>query len=438
VQGNDIKEELDHRLQEIIDSHVSSLGAEFRRLIGDLPLQVDTAGETGGESQTEALALLKESVDAIHATSNQREMAYRLLDATGQQATRCALFLIRGESCVGFETRGFDDGSPTFDQIAMTPLGDDPLCAALNHQDTMHLHGSSLAASALAEWVGEPQPQQVCLAPIVVGGQTVALLYADSGAAVEPGTIYPESVEILASVAGMFLERMRRPATEVAASDQPATEPTDPAPEEHPAGNAHQAMPLSDGTDEDALTAAPATGDETLMSDPNPAMAQEQSGAVQVEEDDLAETCVLVGNETPPPAFDPTATVALSDLPGTEAVPVADEPLVDEPLTDEVAAGPAAAAPAPSVQEAPAVTQQEEDARRFARLLVSEIVLYNEAQVKAGKKNADLLSRLKEPITRSRQTYEERFGAQSMEFFHEELVRTLADGDPRLLGVNNS
>jgi hypothetical protein len=46
------------------------------------------------------------------------------------------------------------------------------------------------------------------------------------------------------------------------------------------------------------------------------------------------------------------------------------------------------------------------DARRFARLLVSEIKLYNEQKVADGRRNSDLYDRLKEDIDRSRQMYE--------------------------------
>lgn len=77
------------------------------------------------------------------------------------------------------------------------------------------------------------------------------------------------------------------------------------------------------------------------------------------------------------------------------------------------------------------------DARRFARLLVSEIVLYNQAQVDEGRRNHDLYSRLKSAIDRSRQAYESRFGqsaARRFDFFHEELVATLAANNPALLG----
>ena len=79
-----------------------------------------------------------------------------------------------------------------------------------------------------------------------------------------------------------------------------------------------------------------------------------------------------------------------------------------------------------------------EEARRLARLLVSEIKLYNEEQVEEGRRNRDLYERLKEDIDRSRQMYEERVEPRilkSTDYFYEELVRILAAGDSIALGI---
>jgi hypothetical protein len=77
-------------------------------------------------------------------------------------------------------------------------------------------------------------------------------------------------------------------------------------------------------------------------------------------------------------------------------------------------------------------------ARRYARLLVSEIKLYNEAAVRAGRERRDLLARLGPEIDRARRLYEERvpttiFNREHL--FEEELLQTLAEGDPSLLGA---
>jgi hypothetical protein len=79
-----------------------------------------------------------------------------------------------------------------------------------------------------------------------------------------------------------------------------------------------------------------------------------------------------------------------------------------------------------------------DEARRLARLLVSEIKLYNEDQVEAGRRNRDIYERLREDIDRSRQMYEERVEprlAKSTDYFYQELVRILAAGDAKALGI---
>ncbi len=76
-------------------------------------------------------------------------------------------------------------------------------------------------------------------------------------------------------------------------------------------------------------------------------------------------------------------------------------------------------------------------ARRFAKLLVDEIQLYNREKVEQGRRNADLYSRLKLEIEKSRAAYDKRYG-QSLgdptDYFREELVRILANNNPALLG----
>ena len=93
----------------------------------------------------------------------------------------------------------------------------------------------------------------------------------------------------------------------------------------------------------------------------------------------------------------------------------------------------------------PAATAVAEDddlhkkAKRYARLLVDEIKLYNQSKVAEGKQSRDLYDRLREDIEKSRATYEKRYGkslAASSEYFNQELVRILADNDIKLMGNN--
>jgi hypothetical protein len=79
-----------------------------------------------------------------------------------------------------------------------------------------------------------------------------------------------------------------------------------------------------------------------------------------------------------------------------------------------------------------------EEARRLARLLVSEIKLYNEERVEEGRRNRDIYERLKEDIDHSREMYEARVEpriVRTTDYFYQELVRILAAGDAKALGI---
>ena len=78
-------------------------------------------------------------------------------------------------------------------------------------------------------------------------------------------------------------------------------------------------------------------------------------------------------------------------------------------------------------------------AQRFARLLVDEIKLYNQAKVAEGRKNKNLYDRLKEAIEKSRATYQKRYGntvAVSGNYFQHEIIRSLAEDDLSIMGAN--
>ncbi len=79
-----------------------------------------------------------------------------------------------------------------------------------------------------------------------------------------------------------------------------------------------------------------------------------------------------------------------------------------------------------------------EEARRLARLLVSEIKLYNEEQIEEGRRQRDIYPRLQDDIDRSRQMYEDRVDAKvrdEVDYFQQELVNILAGGDAGALGM---
>jgi hypothetical protein len=116
----------------------------------------------------------------------------------------------------------------------------------------------------------------------------------------------------------------------------------------------------------------------------------------------------------------------------------------ERPVSETASAPPEPSRPTDSARrlsgplaDATAGDERREEARRFARLLVSEIKLYNERAVIEGREHGNLYERLRDDIDRSRQMYDERIPQDvrsGTNFFYEELVQILADGRPEALG----
>src|SRR6266567_1411814 len=153
-----------------------------------------------------------------------------------------------------------------------------------------------------------------------------------------------------------------------------------------------------------------------------------------------------------PPVVAPVQTVSSFSDPFAahtpkHLAPVAAPP--PEPAAEvvEVAAhaASASAASAPAAAADPFAGMSAEDAdthrkaQRFARLLVDEIKLYNQAKVAEGRRNKDLYDRLKEDIEKSRSTFQKRYGntaAAGGDYFQKEVVRSLAEDDYAVMGAN--
>ncbi len=140
----------------------------------------------------------------------------------------------------------------------------------------------------------------------------------------------------------------------------------------------------------------------------------------------------------PPPAEPvsepPPAEPAAESMPPEQEVPAAAPP-AEDPLS---AAVPVEESPsAPEAAGGEELETHHNEARRFARLLVSEILLYNEEEVEKGRRSNDIYSRLKADIERSRSMYDKRAheGVKaSVDHFHEEVLRILAKGEQESMG----
>ncbi len=119
------------------------------------------------------------------------------------------------------------------------------------------------------------------------------------------------------------------------------------------------------------------------------------------------------------------------------APPLARWEVPEAPVTDVAPSEPAAPGSLAGPLAQPESDGGREEARRFARLLASEIKLYNEQAVAVGRKHGNLYALLAGDIERGRALYEQRVPLEARsgaDYYSEQLVEVLAGGDRRLFG----
>jgi hypothetical protein len=138
-------------------------------------------------------------------------------------------------------------------------------------------------------------------------------------------------------------------------------------------------------------------------------------------------------------------TPALAEIEAQSAIAEVQSAVVemDAALAEPLPIGHAETETTPETPPVAAISTEDQEvhrkAQRFARLLVDEIKLYNQAKVAEGRKNKDLYDRLKETIEKSRGTYQKRYGntvAASGNYFQHEIIRSLAEDDLSIMGAN--
>ncbi len=211
-----------------------------------------------------------------------------------------------------------------------------------------------------------------------------------------------------------------------------------------------EAEPVKDDYEASEAASAPTHVDEEQAETSEPEEAEEFDAVPTAEMPAVSTAPPAEGTESEIPGFQPlvpppppappffASSGAQNDLSSTPK----DEPPIAAPVfAAPIVEPPRPAQPIMSVPTPASETEQRahNDARRFARLLVSEIKLYNAAKVNEGRRSFDLYERLKEEIDRSRKVYDKRVSpavATKFDYFYDELVQTLAEGDVAKLGAN--
>lgn len=444
------------------DTSVAITISEHIRAAHERGIEEAAAQSTRTKASSD-MALLKAAIDDLDDQRSQSDILGTLVNSAASFAPRVAFFVIKNEQATGWRARGLEGtvGDDAIREISL-PLSSDTLLSDVVHSRATWSGspGHNADDHILTSKLGSEPPQRMVAVPLVVRGKAVAVLYADS-AALESDSINLEALETLVRVAGMAVELVpaTRPAPvpRAARIEQPLSQPettTAPSPdetataEETPAVEAEAEQPAE--IEQPAETEQPA---EAEYASPQETPAEQWSAAPPAEEAAPAET-----TETAETAYDPDATLIREAQPlQAEYQPAVEttEPQSQFEAQPSFGAEPQPAAPASDFaaplgaarrwgrdEALPIEVSEDEkrlhiDARRFARLLVSEIKLYNEQKVQEGLSQGDIYERLREDIDRSRQMYDKRVAppvAARYDYFHQELVSTLAKGDPAKLG----
>ncbi len=396
------------------------------------------ASESSRAKASSDMAIVKAAIGDINEQKSQAEILKALVNRSSSFAPRVAFFVIKGEQAAGWRGRGFEGtvGDDAIQQISFSVNADTVVGSAAKGLATWSGGpGSHSEDHLILNHLGEEPPQRVVAVPLTVRGRAVAVLYADS-AGLDAESINLEALETLVTVSGMAVELLsaargatapkraveEAPAPAPVEEQPPAYEPASeytPAPEPEP-----ESAPEPSYSGADTIQGYQPSYEPTPAYESTPLEPASFVEAVPVEEpagvfEDSSATeaqPVVAGEE--PPAWTPAPAEAVAASPRRRYGQDAELPV--EVHGDEE-------------------RRLHNDARRFARLLISEIKLYNEQKVSEGRAEHDLYDRLKEYIDRSREMYDKRVKgevANRYDYFHSELVNTLAEGDASKLGAN--
>ena len=384
------------------------------------------ASESSRAKASSDMAIVKSAISEINEQKSQSDILKALVNRASSFAPRVAFFVVKGDRATGWRGRGFEGtvGDDSIQQISLAMDSDTVVSSAAKNLATWSGGpGSHAEDHSLLNRLGEEPPQRIVSIPLVVRGRAVAVLYADS-AGLDSESINLEALETLVTVSGMAVEMLSF-SRATPAPKKAVEEPV--APVEEPQSSYE---PSSEYVEPPASEAEPSYsgGDaiQTYEAEPAPIESSALVDAVPVDEPAgvFEETPVQAGSFT-------------EELPKWSSAPIEATPVEEASASSRRRYG--------QDQELPVEVSNDEerrlhnDARRFARLLISEIKLYNEQKVAEGRFEHDLYDRLREYIDRSREMYDKRVKAEvasRYDYFHGELVNTLAEGDVSKLGAN--
>jgi len=400
-------QKLDQYLRESRDSHQQIQGALEQEL--EVLEKVECLSDEAGRAPRKALEGVLGAVRNLMTATIPEQVFQVATEEAAQMGVRAAVFDVRGKAAWGSAASGFESqlSNRILHGLVVSLRHDSPFRQVYETGGHVDTRPELLKRNRnILEMFKPPSQVPILLLPIRSAGSVSAIFYADLGG---KGWAMPtEALQIVTEFAGAQLDRLMALSGGVSSQEAEAE-----VVEAEPA----EVMEETEVEEERAAGAAASAA-------PVPPVEQPASPVIEQSGPPVAEEPIPPGVKGPAP-------------------PVAEAPTRE--VVQEAAAPPPVAVPngasTPANFDFSQLNEADQrihkDAKRFARLLISEIDLYNKAKVADGRKNKDLYNRLKSDIDRSRQTFEKRFGksvAKQFDYFHDELLRTLAGNDASLLG----
>jgi len=305
--------------EEVLIARLTAAHAVSEKKIAE---SIERAHTDSHQQELSRAARLNDAIRNLDEARGLSEVLERLVQCAGHEVDRAAVLLVKGDRLAGWRLAGFPPGEPSAKSIDLTADEAGLAGAVLKSGIAASRPSDAADGPGLPPFAGNAGERHAMALPVRVGGEVVAVLYADAPRIDELSSDarWPAILEVLVRHASRVLEAM----------------------------TVQQAAGLS-------LPRPMARGSHTAV--PGPV---EHAG-----------------------------------------------------------------------------TGDEDAARRYARLLLSEIRMYHEPIVDAARRSGDLMSRLHGEIERARKLYEARVPesvSARTEYFDQELVRTLAGGDRSVLG----
>lgn len=329
---------------------------------------------------------LDRSVAAIAKAETPSEVFVALFEGACHAGPRGAVFLTRDGELGGWSSFGYPKDVATRVTETRIELGSGWPGRVANPRHARRAFRSPADDSGVD--FGQPRAAEAYAASVRIEGRTLAVVLLERDPGDEPWM--PVALGALTRIAELRLA-LSLAERKLARATAEAPEPTDEA----------QAVPAED----------------PRAADPPP--AEDASAAPTAAAPDAA-----APPTEPAPAEDPPAAATPTEAPPPPADP--DPRPTESPSTPE--------ATELDVAEAPSADRSA--AARFARLVATDIRLYNEESVMLGRKHGDLVDRISDHLERGRQTFERRFpdlGIDGVAILRSAYIQVLGGGDERLL-----